>query len=621
MNPCKVCKNPCANQTLLVQSQPKKTVIVFLGWAGCGKTTQIELLKNSLKCEVYHMGRFASKIGAVKRADGGLIEGLDNLFISHIESDVNEFCILDGFPRSVEQLLLIKKVAAEKAWNIIYFHLAFPKGQESEISMQRQTSRAGLEKADARILGKIDRCAEKDMSVINALQGQENYFEFSALQSIEIIEKQVADTLLLSFFNNDFAQKIMLLVSGASGIIKKPIYLLRSFIYTQVWANRFGAIAEPNDIDVMCPTATDNDIVYMSETLTFRRFEVKKSLKNGIETVEQSLDVETLPFYKLAFKIEKTGVSILGTPKDIFQTIIGDIQSTDEKFETKIKVNYPRLGQKADLDWFEDRDKVVRLKEKAQCPPNWEIPENTDGVAKLALAYEKANKQAIAPKRWGKTPLKLADFETAARTFTDNEFREWLLNQVNSRKPLGGKDKTVQAAFAFMQNGKKYQKDTHQGRVLNQHLVECALQLQTDNVSPEAKVSLRTAAMFHDIGKSIAPNISGTHQGLGAKLFKGVDLPFLTASEKTLALYLITWHDLFGRMIRGCVDLDKNQHPKYFGALPISRVKNIVESCPISGNFEDKLEVHLSIWKADIRSVASLSWVEQLLPSIRFLFL
>ncbi|MDZ7876074.1 MAG: hypothetical protein U5L45_00305 [Saprospiraceae bacterium] len=105
----------------------------------------------------------------------------------------------------------------------------------------------------------------------------------------------------------------------------------------------------------------------------------------------------------------------------------------------------------------------------------------------------------------------------------------------------------------------------------------------------------------------------GTHQGLGARLFKGVDLPFLTAEEKALAFYLITWHDFFGRMIRGCVDLEENKTSKYFGALPINTVKNIVQNCPINGNFETKLQVHLAIWKADIRSVASLSWVESLL--------
>lgn len=629
MHICNLCLEGCALKGLPTTGTEKK-VFCFLGMPGSGKSTQIGFLQENISCcKVFHVGKYASNLNLLKQKDGSLLQGLDEGFLTYVKDNESDFIVLDGFPRSVEQLDKLIDFASNSNWQLSFIHIAFPQGKERETSLQRQISREGS--ADmTRLLGKIDRAIEHDLAVVSRVRGLNSYYEIDALQSIDDVRKAVASSVFQSYFKNAFAQSIIKEVRSSLNV-GYTATIARSFIYTNVWNNRFGAMQEPNDIDV------EGNVNL--ECLTSRRYTVANS---NIFPLKE----ECLSFYRIALVVTSKGVS----PKfesvyDIYDTINGvvNIHTTEGKpFETamsklpKILKRYPmvRLTSSADrelrnrnythvplsvLQDFESINLSVVKDEYGgradmdgyECTPELEVQ-----MQFAAEMFKSVRKLPSAPKRWSnKNIIVLEDtsWEVNASSLDDTSFKEYLFKQANSRK--GVKDEFVQFVinYRFAKTDKREQKATHQGWLLHMHLLEACLQLNVNDlpVSARTKLVMRTAMLFHDAGKTHNSNTPGCHQGVGAKLFSQQAFNFLTDEESELGAFFIKWHDLFGRMYRGITE------PSYTGAIHPIKVVEIIDSMPVSYDFGTKLNMMYAIWCADVNSVASLNWILTLLPFVK----
>lgn len=141
--------------------------------------------------------------------------------------------------------------------------------------------------------------------------------------------------------------------------------------------------------------------------------------------------------------------------------------------------------------------------------------------------------------------------EYASRELPDDQFREWLLNQVRSRRPFGGRDPQIDIVLhppeelikeALPKNVEieahpGRQKVTHQHAELQDHHVNAALTVETDILAATAyedgfdqdyikdlRSGIRLAMLHHDFGKLGQSGVEtpGVHEGLGAKMWRSL---------------------------------------------------------------------------------------------------
>jgi adenylate kinase len=630
MENCDICLNHCSLSGMPKEAHAKK-VFCFLGMPASGKSTQINFLQQNINnCEVFHVGKFAKKIGIPKQKDGSLLQGLDEGFLKEVGNSKSNFIVLDGFPRSIEQLVKLILFAKKENWQLEFIHIALPVGKEKEISLQRQIKREGSDDM-LRLLGKIDRAVSCDLAVIKEVKGFYNdfYTEIDALQSVEKVRSQVMEAILLSYFKNDFSQKIIKEVQTA--IISGTATISRSFIYTNIWNNMYGACQEPNDIDVK----GNFDVSKLSS----RRYSVKDN------SFTSDLGGECLSFYRIAIALTKNSVSLsFISVNELYDTINGVVEFyvlEGKSYEVaisklpKIVSRYPMLrfseivdAKMIEAGYFHEPLVIMQdwetinlaiQKDEYGGKPDMDYESSCvlDTQMQLAKqAFVLAKKQPLAPPRWANKNIEVLenpDWETNASLLDDNSFKEYLFKQANSRK--GTKDSFIQfvLGYGFSKTDKVGQKSTHQGWKLHLHLLESALQLNVNDIriNDRVKLVIRTSMLFHDAGKVHNSNTPGSHQGIGAKLFQQQAFSFLTNDEVELGSYFIKWHDLFGRMYRGITE------PQYKGAIHPVKVVSIIKDMPVDVDFNTKLNIMYAIWCADVNSVASLRWIGQLLPYIK----
>jgi adenylate kinase len=97
-----------------------KTVILFLGPPGCGKGTQSKIISKKLGITSYSVGDLLRSYAESNSSDSLYIEDmikngliipgdLVNSIVSKLFSDVFKTCILDGYPRNLEQALFLNQ--------------------------------------------------------------------------------------------------------------------------------------------------------------------------------------------------------------------------------------------------------------------------------------------------------------------------------------------------------------------------------------------------------------------------------------------------------------------------------------------------------------------------------
>ena len=122
------------------KGEPSKRVICFVGIPGTGKSTQIKEVKRMLGADRFHLGDYAkekkkragnggSDDNDKRRERGELLENMDEEFLNAVSQSSNENIILDGFPRSVEQMGRLYNFAYVHNWKVDFVYLSFPEDQ------------------------------------------------------------------------------------------------------------------------------------------------------------------------------------------------------------------------------------------------------------------------------------------------------------------------------------------------------------------------------------------------------------------------------------------------------------------------------------------------------------
>lgn len=186
----------------------------------------------------------------------------------------------------------------------------------------------------------------------------------------------------------------------------------------------------------------------------------------------------------------------------------------------------------------------------------------------------------------------------------DRYFRAWIVNQVRSRTPFGGRDAYLEHALKVQEG--VAQKPTHLGWDLRMHVFHALLQLETDNLI-EFRRPLRLAMLWHDVGKLWNINTPGAHAAIGSNKWITVQkysISGITATELRLISHFISIHDLFGRLERSLWD------DSYQGAIsPKSVIRMLqVPTVPTPAI----IAIAKALWLADVASIPLLRWLTPL---------
>jgi hypothetical protein len=186
----------------------------------------------------------------------------------------------------------------------------------------------------------------------------------------------------------------------------------------------------------------------------------------------------------------------------------------------------------------------------------------------------------------------------------DRTFRSWVVNQVRSRSPVGGRDSYLEHAFLVQAGGK--QKPTHQGWSLHQHALHALLELDTDRF-PEHRRAMRLAMLWHDVGKLWNVQTPGAHQRIGSRMWldlQGDPLPGVRGEEERLVSCLIAHHDVFGRLERALWD------DTFRGGVSPDEIRQGLGTVPVA--LSEMVGIARAMWLADVGSVPLLRWLRPL---------
>lgn len=677
----------------------KKKIICFLGLPGAGKGTQISEIETATGSKVFHLGKFAKDAGLrdeSKRKEGKLLEGLDQKFLDLISKSSDKEIILDGFPRSVEQAELLVSMAKQNVWEIKVVNLKFPDASAADLSLQRQLSRAqavGEELDQKRYLGKIDRALAMDIAAIEKLTnlGVPTYTVDATLPQDRVTEA-VRKALNLDFESLPWERETLAIVEKVSEQTGLEMWLCAGALYRAFWNGKFGPFQESTDKDVFIEKAEDIAKVEaaLNTASPTTRWAVHSRVKESqdhyglaVKSLQQGVMDVPLNFRQGAIRSKSGKVEVIlapGVEADLRRGVI----RFNEAFLTKLSVDslsqtlsdspsrvrktleeYPGLKLEGELSrlyqekygeghqskeiktaWDQIEKSVLdnEYGGRAHWNPSSFKPAELKVATEVIDFYRTAQRVPSAPARPKKVdfpvipenlePYKCA-LHYAVSELGDDQFREWLLNQIRSRNPKGGADQYLKSVFDLAKSGRNQeQKETHLGHALHKHLQESMMQLATDELclkltqrgyQPDQlksiRASLRLSMLWHDSGKMHNTHTPGSHELISAKLWQRNKPSWVSETEANLATWMIRTHDLSGRLMRGLTEktdqkisdenFDPTGTPSYSGSVDISTVKQ--ELLKSGFDLETSLAIHLAVWKADVASVSALRW---LLPAV-----
>ena len=611
-----------------------KTYICFLGLPGVGKSTQIEILKSQLgkACDVFHAGKYAKSIGIPKPANGALATapGLAEKFLEHCASSSADIVILDGFPRSLEQVEAMKGLD-----RVIVLHF----DGDVKLSKQRQKAREGT--YGVREQGKVKRALEHDVPAIQAVSSM--FFTRLITQgSIENMQHQVVNAIGVGFLYLDEACRKIAIELQRALMTGESAMLTSSSAYRPFLNGRVGPMQEPNDVDAG---------VYLYQTVQQLKDKAPTgrlwALKDGhldnkwfdlerkpisLQRIGYVINSATEPFANIEFKY--------ATLSDAYDTICGELRIVnphDPKAHSKaakIARQYPAIkgdvpnpaGVQVLTEWS-DIHKSADAHDLGY--RSWALyetnPTDATRMEVLRRRFNALTPKASAPPRYRRFTFP-EDYPTDSADLYRSRpevFRETLYRAANSSRTvqLDPFSKYV-LRFEFLSPGdavNMQQKATHQGWPLEFHLRECALQLDVSGtIDPEYAAVLRVAALVHDIGKMWDSRTAGGHGGLAERVYKKeiskvVDefiKPRVTNFHKIVQV-LIRLHDLPGRVSRSVTEIGAHGEPTYKGAIHPQQARDMVRgaanSCGLT--YDTMLNFIFTIWRADVASVSSLRWL------------
>lgn len=154
-------------------------ILCILGFPGTGKSVLLKKACRDFHLRSWHLGTFVREKRALTARElalseeGQLLEGEDDSFLEAIQNTPETWKLLDGFPRSIQQLNLLQELG-RSGHRVAVACLSIPPGRERAFSLNRQRDRAlhqgltgdALERELFRIEKKISRALDNDLPVI-----------------------------------------------------------------------------------------------------------------------------------------------------------------------------------------------------------------------------------------------------------------------------------------------------------------------------------------------------------------------------------------------------------------------------------------------------------------------
>lgn len=566
--------------------------VAITGPCGAGKSTVIAVLEALLDVQSLHVGRFCKAQGfaadeAVK-ALGGLQE-VPDAFYAQIEARMAEgTCLLDGFPRTVEQAKRLREIA--------------PQALVVWLDVDSQTANARMMARDggwtARQAGKAARSQTVDRAA--AVEAGAVFVDASgdALATEAGVRKALG--LSLGDMPWDWAcLRALEAAAKAAGAGPTDVWACGSHGYGPLLVGLgHGPVVASRDVDVSAAT----------EELAER---LRRLLPPGwnwaVKGGERWTELPPETWRRLWVRCQDRRVVL----RDIAaEGRVRRMAWTQADLASpvwpRLVARFPGVAGKRVLTAWEDIQAAVESAEhggrrdSAILAP-WEEQVAQDVRAFYASAHRGASAPTLPPldgPKFKGVPL------SEALRLTDGGWCDWVLREILGTRANHGQDPwiaRIRSAFGDVE-----QKPTHQGTTLVLHAAYCAAGLDTVGLSEDDRVALRVAALLHDVGKLWNGDTPGAHSATGARMILHQGwLPAEASHVGWKVVQLVRLHDLPGRMLRG---LDEAQYRGY--CAPASGRRIIADA-------QIPAELVLRLWSADVNSVAALRWILPAVPLAR----
>lgn len=237
-----------------------KTVICFVWAPWAWKTTQKKLLKDRINPNLYHMSGFVKSLWKKDFANNlnakwELITGYENQFLDSVAKSNNAFTILDWFPRSEEQVILLYRKALEMWWEVKTICLDFDEDGVKENSLNRQKSRAEVEwkwETNEKREAKLKRYFQKDKKAILALEkiSIDNFTKIDANNDIQTINEIIESSIWINYLEEKFDREILEKVLEAEKETWIEMWLWAGLVYRHYFNWKYWPVRDSFDKDI-----------------------------------------------------------------------------------------------------------------------------------------------------------------------------------------------------------------------------------------------------------------------------------------------------------------------------------------------------------------------------------
>lgn len=605
---------------------PTKRVIALVGRSGSGKSTVAKFLHRVAGTDTIHARSalrpaISQEEWARRSRRASLVSGVDAAVFSKIASSQVRDIVLDGYPRTTEQLNLLHTAAREHNWTIQLLYLDMP-GRSGQVrSVARQLLR-DVPSGDSpmRAFWKLARDAKTIPQILDAASRLDIAVSVvDAITPKNTVEQQVRSRLGFDLESLGWDRRILQLVAtfAPDGWITGGGHNYRPF-----FNNVFGAPSESWDVDLRVPDEhrAAHAQKMLAESAPELRWHVKNArswarteLGQDVATVEETLGMNALICLCTGIRWVSGRVEVYfahpEAERDLWRGILrpnpdGQLAFSQAKARS-ILAQYPAVTavcwdhkpKKIALT-FQEAMREVRTLEHISADRTIDLSPVERATAETIRQLFESLPQMSQPVPWP-PPASLPECDPW--NSPDASFRAWVTNQTRSRNPVDGRNLYLQNALK-LQSG-TMQKPTHQGWDLRTHAIRSLLELETDHL-PVYRRLLRLAMLWHDIGKLWNITNPGCHGALGARRWQalqGSRLPGITPEDETLVSHFIACHDLLGRLSRTIND------PAYPGGLSPARVRTALYTSLVDARV--MLQIAKALWRADIGSIPLLRWL------------